>query len=89
MIDFLRDINQFSCSSFAKENERLVNLSKKENCTVAVYSWFIANNFVIGFYYRCLEILCQIAFSSIANYFRFYRKKQFGIESVGIYSRNL
>ena len=59
------------------------------NHTVAVYSWFIANNFVIGFYCRCLEILCQIAFSSIANYFRFYRKKQFGIESVGIYSRNL
>ena len=57
--------------------------------TVAVYSWFIANNFVIGFYCRCLEILCQIAFSSVANYFRFYRKKQFGIESVGIYSRNL
>ena len=51
--------------------------------TVAVYSWFIANNFVIGFYCRCLEILCQIALSSIANYFRFYRKKQFGIESVG------
>ena len=57
--------------------------------TVAVYSWSIANNFVIDVYCRCLEILCQIAFSSIANYFRFYRKKQFGIESVGIYSRNL
>ena len=37
MIDFLRDINQFSCSSFAKENERLVNLSKKENC---IAYWF-------------------------------------------------
>jgi hypothetical protein len=23
-------------------------------CTVAVYSWYIANNFVIGFYCRCL-----------------------------------
>ena len=57
--------------------------------TVAEYSWSIANNFVIGFYCRCLEILCQITFSSIANYFRSYRKKQFGIESVGIYSRNL
>ena len=63
--------------------------SMLEMYTVAEYSWFIANNFVIGFYCRCLEILCQIAFSSIANYFRFYRKKQFGIESVGIYSRNL
>ena len=38
--------------------------------TVAVYSWSIANNFFIGLYCRCLEILCQIAFSSIANYFR-------------------
>ena len=57
--------------------------------TVAVYSWFIANNFVIGFYCRYLEILCQVAFSSVAKYFRFYRKKQFGIESVFIYSRNL
>ena len=33
--------------------------------TVAVYSWSIANNFVIGFYCRCLEILCQIAFSTV------------------------
>ena len=57
--------------------------------TVAVYSWSIANNFVIDVYCRCLEILCQIAFSSIANYFRSYRKKQFGIKSVGIYSRRL
>ena len=54
-----------------------------------VYSWSIANNFVIGFYCRCLEILCQIALSSVANYFRPYRKKQFGIKSVGIYSRHL
>ena len=30
--------------------------------TVAVYSWSIANNFVIGVYFRCLEILSQIAF---------------------------
>ena len=50
--------------------------------TVAVYSWSIVNNFVIGVFCRCLEILCQIAFSSIANYFRSYRKKQFGIKSV-------
>ena len=28
---------------------------------VAVSSWSIANNFVIDFYSRCLEILCQIA----------------------------
>ena len=40
--------------------------------TVAVYSWFIANNFVIGVYCRCIESLCQIVFSSIANYFRSY-----------------
>ena len=50
---------------------------------VALYSWYIANNFVIG---RCLQILCQIAFSIVANYFRSYRKKQFGIKSVGFYS---
>ena len=56
--------------------------------TVAVYSWSIANNIVIDVYCRCLEILCQIAFSSIANYFRSYRKKQFGIKSIGIYSRH-
>ena len=56
--------------------------------TVAEYSWSIANNFVIGVYCRCLEILSQIAFISVANYFRIYRKKQFGIESVGIYSRH-
>ena len=43
--------------------------------TVAEYSWSIANNFVIGVYCRCLEILCQIVFSSTANYFRFCRKK--------------
>ena len=43
--------------------------------TVAEYSWFIANNFVIGFYCRCLEILCRIAFSNVANYYRSYRKK--------------
>ena len=29
--------------------------------TVAVYSWSIANNFVIDVYCRCLHILCQIA----------------------------
>ena len=40
-------------------------------CTVAVYSWSMANNFVIDFNCRCLEILCQIALSSVANYFRF------------------
>jgi hypothetical protein len=45
-----------------------------------------ANNFVIGFYRKCLEILCQIVFSSLANYFRSYRILQFGIKSVGIYS---
>ena len=56
--------------------------------TVAVYSWSIAKNFAIGFYCRCLDILCQIPFSSIANYFRSYRKKQFGVKSVGIYSRH-
>ena len=43
--------------------------------TVVVYSWSIANNFVIGVYCKCLEILSQIAFSSVANYFRSYRKK--------------
>ena len=52
--------------------------------TVAVYSWSIANNFVIDVYCRCLEILCQIALSSIANYFRSYSLLQFGIKSIGI-----
>ena len=56
--------------------------------TVAVYSWFIAKNFVIGVYCRCLVILCQIAFSSVAKYFKSYRKKQFRIKSVGIYNRH-
>ena len=51
--------------------------------TVAVSSWFIPNNFVIDFYCRCLEILCQIALSSIANYFRSYSLLQFGIKSLG------
>ena len=51
--------------------------------TVAEYSWSIANNIVIGVYCRYLEILSQTAFSSVANYFRSYRKEQFGIESVG------
>ena len=57
--------------------------------TAAEYSWSIANNFVIGVYCRCLQILCQIEFSSIDNYFRSYRKKKFGIKSVGIYSRRM
>ena len=47
--------------------------------TVAVYSWSIAKHFVLDIYRRCLQILCQIAFSSIANYFRSYRKRQFGL----------
>ena len=57
--------------------------------TVAVYSWSIVNNFVIDVYCRCLEILCHIALSSIANYSRPYSLLQFGIKSVGIYSRHL
>ena len=57
--------------------------------TVAVYSWSIANNFVIDFYCRCLEILCQIALSGVANYFRSYSLLQFGIKYVGIYNRSL
>ena len=60
-----------------------------ELCTVAVSGWSIANNFVIDFYCRCLEILCQIAQSSLANYFRSYSLLQFGIKSLGIYSRSL
>ena len=59
------------------------------NYTVAVSSWSIANNFVIDFYHRCLEILCQIAQSSLANYFRSYSLLQFGIKSLGIYNRSL
>ena len=49
----------------------------------------IANNFVIDVYCRCLEILCQIALRSVANYFRSYTLLQLGIKSVGIYSRQL
>ena len=56
--------------------------------TAAVYSWSIANNFVIDVFCRCLEILCQIAFRSVANCFRSYRKKVFGLKSIGIYSRH-
>ena len=48
--------------------------------TVAVSSWSIANNF------RCLEILCQIAQSSLTNYFKSYCLLQFGIKSLGIYN---
>ena len=59
------------------------------HCTVVVYSWSIANNFVIDVYCRYLEILCQIAQSSIANYFGSYSLLQFGIKSMGIYSRRL
>ena len=39
-----------------------------DRCTVAVYSWSIANNFDIGFYCRCQEILCQFAFSNISSW---------------------
>ena len=56
---------------------------------VAVYSWSIANNFSVGFYCRCLEILCQIALSCLANYFISYSLLQIGIKSVDIYSRML
>ena len=48
----------------------------------------IANNFVTDVYCRCLEILCQIALNSIANYFRSYSLLQFGIKSIGIYSKH-
>ena len=34
------------------------------------------------------QTVWQIAFGSIANYIQSYRKKQFGIKSVGIYSRH-
>ena len=54
-----------------------------------MYSWSIANNFVIDVYCRCLEILCQITLSSIANYFRSYSLLQFGIKSIGICTRHL
>ena len=56
---------------------------------VAVSSWSIANNFVIDFYCRCLEILCQIALRSVATYFRSYSLLQFAIKYVGIYRRSL
>ena len=56
------------------------------NYTVAVYSWSIANNFFIGFYCRCIEILCAC---KIANYSRSDSILQFGIKSVDIYSRRL
>ena len=40
---------------------------------------------------RCLEILCQIAFNSIANYFRSYRKsnlvKNLQVSTVDIYTK--
>ena len=50
---------------------RISSDRKKSFCllfsTVDVYSYSIANDFDIGFYCICLEILCQIAFSSLAN----------------------
>ena len=52
----------------------------------------IVNNFVINVYWRCLQVLCQIALRSIANYFRSYRKKSFGIKSadqLGFISKQL
>ena len=43
---------------------------------------FSCQEFLIhDIYCRCLEILYQIAFSSVANYSRSYRKRQFGIKS--------
>ena len=53
---------------------------------ISFMTWFCPK---IGFYCRCIEILCQIKFSSLANYFRSYSILQFGIKSVGIYSRSL
>ena len=38
------------------------NHDKEDTYTVAEYSWFIANNFVIGVYCRWLQILYQITF---------------------------
>ena len=51
---------------------------------------FSCQEFLIhDIYCRCLEILYQIAFSSVANYSRSYRKRQFGIKSIGIYSKSI
>ena len=69
-------------------HEGIPKIWKKLNFHDALFNYVtrdsIANNFVIDVYCRCLEILGQIAFGSIANYFRSYRKKQFGIKYVGI-----
>ena len=55
--------------------------------TVAMYSWYIA---ITLLWVSTVDILCQIASSSLAyNYFRSYSILQFGIKSVGIYSRRL
>ena len=63
------------------------NLPSKATLFNDVTRDFIANNFVTTVYCRCLEISCQIASSSIANYFRSYSLLKFGIKSIGIYSR--
>ena len=78
-----------SCAALANLTNPEVLMIPRNSYTVAVYSWSKANNFVIGFYCSCLQILCQIEFSSLANYFRSYRKKQLGKKSVGVYSRRL
>ena len=54
--------------------------------TVAMYSWSIA---ITLLWVSTVDILCQIAFSKLDNYFRSYSILQFGIKYEGIYSRRL
>ena len=54
-------------SDYCIYTQLIFHLFTPKDYTVAVSSWCIANNFVIDFYCRCLEILCRIVFSSIAN----------------------
>ena len=55
-------------------------------CCVHIVGLWLTTLLLMSIVNRCLEILCQIAFSSVAHYFRSYRKKQFGIKFVDIYT---
>ena len=48
-------------SDYSIYTQLIFHLFTPKDYTVAVSSWSIANNFVIDFYCRCLDILCQIA----------------------------
>ena len=53
---------QFQPKHLGVSDEAFIGLPYiRLHTTVAVYSWSMANNFVIDVCYRCLQLLCQIA----------------------------